>query len=215
MIFLGSRKAVGYNYHIQILLSDLGTVSVLITNIDTNAINSIEITKNIKYLQPNNNIIKTHIGKEVFNKLTFNQDLNLFEINESKLINDLEDKVIQLKNNVVIKLQKKYRKYFAGEQCSKVEKIPMKTLTLLQSFGIKIGKQYHLIKVLSHKENADKIIVKSNHSKNSIEISLKRLLKKQFSEYTNLIDTIQRQLINVLAFDPIQQHLVIYNRKNN
>ena len=117
------------------------------------------------------------------------------------------------RNRRLTKVQTRFRLCLARETITSIRNRKVKSVVLRTEFGMKIGKQYHLIKVLSETTKREAVFIKSDKATNQLEFVLDALgLEPEVDGYALRL-RLKKHISKIMAFDPNKMLLINMQEK--
>ena len=114
----------------------------------------------------------------------------------------------EYKNSKLILLQSKVKDYLKNMKRNAQKMAVRKKLN--EQFGMKIGKNYHFIKVLRRIDDPTTLIVKSDRATNVLKIGMKKLGLKENMNLEEFRSSIKKCIAKILKYDA-KRHLIKFN----
>lgn len=169
----------------------------------------IEIEADLKgYLKVVKKDTTLKLGRIIYNAVTF-EDKDTAKVKEDFLKESLNQGTYYERKQGLSKLQDKFKKFLDSMKQAKARRNEKIVAEYKKEFGVKMGKQYHLIKVKCEEKV---VTVKSNKAKSALLIKLKDLGMKEDIDASLFKENIKAALLNCLAFDTVNGVLVHHVR---
>ena len=217
VLYRGSRRFDDHHFLLEIFLGANKEIGLLITNEQEVTMSS---TIKVKY----NTMLLLSVVKEaelpkilprVINEcLIFVHETLGFTVDEKKLAHMLRDEILSRRKWALIKLQNSFRRHLALKLLKLTMSKWSKDMSLLGTFVVKMGKQYHFIKILKMKNDLEKIVIRSDKAANEVTTLISTIIPPKHNGALTSLE-IKELLKNLLAFNPTKRRLVLMPRKIN
>eukprot|EP01022_Parablepharisma_sp_SALTPOND_P021327 TRINITY_DN414_c0_g1_i1.p1 TRINITY_DN414_c0_g1~~TRINITY_DN414_c0_g1_i1.p1 ORF type:complete len:1792 (+),score=283.43 TRINITY_DN414_c0_g1_i1:461-5377(+) len=214
-IYRGVKKIGTDYYSIQVYINPEGKGGIHVTKEGETTKQTIEIKTDLKeFLKLNpNEEGELKLGRMIYSGITLSDNDTIYfddeQLKMSIVMNSFKERTKKL-----TKVQTRFRLCLAREKIKQIKRKIAKFRTLKTEFGLKIGKQYHFIKVIHAADKKGNLIIKSNKAKNELEASLEKLGLEEGMDICTFKAKVKTQISSFLAYDPVKMLLVFYRRRN-
>ncbi len=140
-----------------------------------------------------------------------------FWFDEAKLHSVVLEQIQQAERVKLVKLQARFRACLARRKLLLMVELHSKKLRTLEQFGLRMGKHYHLIKVLVNIQRKDSVFIRSDKAQNTLEIRLAKLRQNETIEEDGsdfaIKQLVRSQLPKLIAFHAGRKVLVLHERR--
>lgn len=220
VIYAGERKYRKLTYSIKIKITPYQTIEVMLLIMGGDyKEQTIAINYNFRtYLsikkEPNKN---EELGKFIYNMSSYKEGKGLI-VNQAK-IRQIAMETIQVKRFEKLKqIQSRFRVSLSTINCKELKLNTMKPSFVWNQFGIRIGKQYHFIKILRNKDGNNSFTIKSNKAPNQLQVAYSKLIPHEMLDEPldsyNVKQIVQIRLPKIIAYDLTRKRIILFIRKN-
>ncbi len=213
-IYRGLKKLGSFYYNIKVTISSEGKCRIFAVQDGTRKRTELDVDMDLKnYFTIDKSAEgELKLGRMIYNGVTAGEgDEVRFEDDQLKLAVTAHSFMERSKH--LIKVQSRFRLCIAREKISLLRVRKCKRSKLRTEFGLKIGKQYHLMKILTNADRNGVIIVKSDKATNELELPLSELgMTEEDLESCMLKITLKGIVTSLLAFNPKKRMLVRHLR---
>eukprot|EP00831_Metopus_contortus_P003785 TRINITY_DN11392_c0_g1_i2.p1 TRINITY_DN11392_c0_g1~~TRINITY_DN11392_c0_g1_i2.p1 ORF type:complete len:382 (-),score=88.07 TRINITY_DN11392_c0_g1_i2:395-1540(-) len=167
-IYKGTRKFKQWFFDIRVLLFSNYTIKFMVKKeIEDQNYNITEVKANMReYFALNGQTALTEnkLGRKIYLWVNINEQ-NEIELNEKQLQDQIEKWRKQKKLKMLTKIQSRFRLCLAKRFFTDFVEVQHTRATLFAQFGLKIGAQYHYIKILRSKVQKEIFILRSDKAK--------------------------------------------------
>ena len=213
-IYRGVKKGDRFYYDIKISLTVDNRAEIDVGKQRDGKTNLIKVDTDIrKYLGANpSNEIKLELGRMIYNEVNVSKKEGVnFDQNKFKDLYMMN--LFQKRNLKLLKIQNCYRYYTLRRN---IKDNTMKLnfeRCLITKFIMKIGKQYHFIKITMDKDRIGIIYIQSDKSKNILKTKVEGLGFKKDADLFQLKNDIKIAISGLIAFNSVKCTLVFYKRR--
>ena len=213
-IYRGVKKIGNEYYKILVYISNEGKGEIhAIKESDSNK-QIIEIKTDLEgFMKVNTGAEgELNLGRMVYKGITAKDD-GLLYFNDEQLKVAIVSYSFRQRSQKLTKVQTRFRLCMAREKMELIRSKIAKTYVLKTEFGMKIGKQYHFIKIIKPARSSNTIIIKSNKAKNEIELDIAKYGLNEAIDLCAFKARLKAILPAFLAYDRTKMMLVLYKRK--
>ena len=208
-IYHGIKKTEKNYYEIKIYINkDYRAIIDSVRQKDS-AKESIEVKTDIKnfVLYNRSNEKESELGRMIYKEVILDNS-GIIRFDENKFAETILENLYQLRTKKLIKFQQAFAHYLLKSRFKFVITRESKTKVLATSFGLKIGKQYHIIKVITDKDNCMSVVIKSNKAENVLKIKINKFGMPETSELSNIRTDFKKLVTKFVGYDAKKKHLV-------
>ena len=209
-IYRGLKKVENYYYNVTVTITKEFICMILIQNENLKSANertiTIDMSKYIDTETPDKSTLE--LSRIVYNAILSDEN-GILNFNEKNFNLELMISKFENRQNKISMIKKRFKEYIASLK-DNVIKVYKANKSLNASFGIKIGKKYHFIKIFRKPDDPNTVIIKSNKAVNVLKIGLNKL----GLEEEDFKSSIKKYVAKILSFDPKKNILQFLNRKN-
>lgn len=122
----------------------------------------------------------SEIGRKIYRCVEINEKHEI-EFLENQLFENKQEKLLDINASFLSKLQSNAKMAIVRRMARHLISISKKKNVILHEFALKMGVQYHRIKIIKDKNSDNFLIVKSNKAQNEIKINIKDIFPKTIS----------------------------------
>jgi len=164
-------------------------------------------------LQPKEDLL-TKLGRMIYNEIA-STPKGVISFDEEQFREETLKLIFKERNKRLKKIQRKYRSYRLQNKFLSLVAKAKTSRILVTKFGLRMGKQYHLIKIFADWNKVGILTIKSNKASNELKVKIENLDLNKDDDLSIIKQRAKSKLINNLAYDPVNMLLVFYKNPNN
>ncbi len=213
-IYRGLKKLGGYFYNIKVNITLDRKSRVRIFREEDNRITTLDVHIDLReyFAVDGTDEGELRLGRMIYNAVCVGSDSEP-RIDAAALQESVATHALSEVSKRLTHLQARFRSCFAREKLRSQRSLQQKRWVLKTQFALRMGRQYHLIKIVTDTERPDVVVVRSDRAGNEVEFEAKALgLEREDGELHLTGEKMKNLVAKTVAFDPKRKLLVRHVR---
>lgn len=215
-IYKGIKKVAADYCNVRVSLNSERKAEIFILKEKDSLKQRIEVSTDLSgffKLQPKKEL-ELKLGRMIYNEIV-STPKGVISFDEEQFREELLKLVFKERNARLKKIQRKYRSYKLQSKFLSLVAKAKTSRILVTKFGLKIGKQYHFIKVFTEWNKAGILGIKSSRARNELKVKAENLALGREDDLAVTKQSVKSKLAKNLAFNPAKLMLVFCRNTGN
>ena len=210
-IYNGLKKsAVGY-FNVKIVINSESKAEIFINNEKNSVRQRIEVKTSLESffkLQSNEESI-ANLGRIIYSQIQSTQK-GIIYFNEEEFTKEMLKYVFEERNRRLKIIQNKFRSHVIHDKLFLILTKAASMKRLVTKFALRIGKQYHFIKVFSERNKPGILTVRSDKAVNELKLKTEKIELGEDTDLSLIKESIKERVSSFIAYNSFENNLVFH-----